>query len=342
LPPPTGRYNVGVRKYRLSHTTENDPFAPNNVSSSILLTFYYPTQARSRGPIPALEKPLADIFEEGFVFAPGTLANITSNFIYDAPFLPESAGTAENPTIFFGPGGGGPPTPVYQTSLGELASHWYNVIGIDHPYEQQYIKYPDGEEVFGIPITYDLLPVVNQMYAFRLTDTTAVLDALPAIVQELGAAFNTTHFAGYGHSLGGAAAVGSAQIDERIVGAINMDGSFWGDLASTNETLADVKKPSFLLGFEFHMSAVDATWSSFPHAQSGWWREFLVQGSLHWDFSDGTFWKELGPHRSRSLGPINGERMVKIVRAFVTAFFDKLIGDAEPLLENPGRKWPEV
>ncbi|RYP43460.1 hypothetical protein DL770_011675 [Monosporascus sp. CRB-9-2] len=49
---------------------------------------------------------------------------------------------------------------------------------------------------------------------------------LPALVEQLDAPFNTTHFAAFDHSLGGAAAVESLQ--------------------------ADVGKPSFLFGMEIH------------------------------------------------------------------------------------------
>ncbi len=44
LPPPTGPYNVGQKPYVFEHISYNDPFWPNNISTSLLLNLYYPTE----------------------------------------------------------------------------------------------------------------------------------------------------------------------------------------------------------------------------------------------------------------------------------------------------------
>ncbi|RYP09618.1 hypothetical protein DL764_001160 [Monosporascus ibericus] len=77
------------------------------------------------------------------------------------------------------------------------------------------------------------------------------LNSFPALVKQLNALFNTTHFTAFDLSLGDAAAVGSLYGYDRLLSAINMDGTFFGRPAlNTNE--ADVGKPSFLFGMEIH------------------------------------------------------------------------------------------
>lgn len=44
-----------------------------------------------------------------------------------------------------------------------------------------------------------------------------------------------------------------------------------------------------------------------------------------------------------SAGPIDGNRMYKILNDYVRAFFDfTLLGQSSPLLDGPSAEWPEV
>ncbi|KAI1470530.1 uncharacterized protein F4812DRAFT_456540 [Daldinia caldariorum] len=145
LPPPTGPYQVGVRKYAIDYYNDHDPVAPNNISTAFLATIFYPTLQKPEGaPKPYLNPETAAFFEQNWHYSNGTLSSITSTVQEDAPFLePESAADGL-PTILFGPGGGGPPVEGNTILLSELASHGYAIIGIDHPFEQPFIRYPNG------------------------------------------------------------------------------------------------------------------------------------------------------------------------------------------------------
>ncbi|KAI3335239.1 hypothetical protein F4824DRAFT_501199 [Ustulina deusta] len=86
---------------------------------------------------------------------------------------------------------------------------------------------------------------------------------------------STTHIGSFGYSLGGAAAI-----------------------AVFNDTKADAKKPVLRLGEELHTgedAAHDITWGTFPLWQTAYFGKFLIDGTMHHDFCDDTFWKTIHP-----------------------------------------------
>lgn len=127
--------------------------------------------------------------------------------------------------------------------------------------------------------------------------------------------------------------------------AINLDGSFWLELGEDTPA-ADVKRPVLLFGQETHFGIdgnSDLSWANYIKSQTGWWRQILVKGSLHLDFADTTYWKTFPPWKASSFGPIEGERMVKINRVVVKAFFDfTILGQRQKLLDGPSPEFPEL
>ncbi|KAI1660701.1 hypothetical protein F4813DRAFT_348072 [Daldinia decipiens] len=348
IPPPTGPYQVGVRKYTIEHYNDHDPVAPNNVSTAFLATVFYPTLQKPEGPPkPYLNPETAAFFELNWHYSNGTLSSITSNVQENASFLePESLadGSLHLPTILFGPGGGGPPVEGNTIILSELASYGYAIIGIDHPFEQPFIRYPNGTGVTGIDV--DNIGIdYGDIYNMRLEDNTVFLDRhLPELVRKLNLPFSTTKLGAFGYSLGGAAALGSLQSHDRIVSGLNMDGTVYGSLAS-NSSAADVRKPAFLAGSEGHggVGSGDNTWITFPQWQTGWQRKINVNGTTHHDFFDDTFWKTLEVGSDPHAGPIDGLEQVRVLNAYVKAFFDfTLLGKRSPILDGPSPEFPEV
>ena len=128
LPPPTGQYSVGLKKYTIPSLNTNDPVWPNKTSTSFLATIFYPTlEKASRKKIPYLDPVSAILYESNYQFTFNTLSSITTDFLTkDAQPIKKLS----FPTLIFGPGGGGPPVEVYTSVLSDLASHGYTVIGI--------------------------------------------------------------------------------------------------------------------------------------------------------------------------------------------------------------------
>ncbi|KAI2616713.1 hypothetical protein GGR54DRAFT_631508 [Hypoxylon sp. NC1633] len=335
IPPPTGPYQVGVVKHTIEHLNTHDPLAPNNVSTAFLATIFYPTLQKPKGtPLPYLNPETAAFFEQSWNYTSGLLASITSTVQPDAPFLEGDVGVSPYPTILFGPGGGGPPVEGNTILLSELASYGYTVIGLDHPFEQPFIRYPNGTGVDGVYIDYDL-DLIIAIYKTRLVDNAAFLKSFFKFVHEIRAPINTTHIGSLGYSLGGAAALGSMYYDRRLISGLNLDGTVYNRL---NSTYSDEKKPVLFLGNEYHntdSTVHDPTWDVFLSSQTGYVRELSINGTTHHDFCDDTFWKTI-EDSDPSTGPIDGNRQVRILNTFVKAFFDlTLLGKSSTILDNP-------
>lgn len=348
IPSYSGKYNVGATKQVIA-INEPDVFAPGNISTSFLVTLFYPTlqEPDIPGTTPYLTEVTAEQFEEYFQFPNGTLANFTTRVQWDAPFAEtflQDEGS-DSPTLLFGPGLGGPPCECYTLLLSELASEGFTVAALDHTYEQPYVLYPNGSEYYGPPLEYswsteEALTAIDH----RVNDSFAFVDAWPKLAKKLAFDSTTDSFGVFGHSIGGAAALTFAQlVDQSLVPAgINLDGLFLGNL---NSSAADLARPSLLLGLEGHLSAgIDLTWDTYSEAQSNWWRIVEVNGSLHRDWSDITFWKELDPPVPTNTGNISSDRMVEIETSLVAGFFNwMLLGKNEgELFDKPDLFYPEA
>ena len=178
----------------------------------------------------------------------------------------------------------------------------------------------------------------------RILDISTIIDYLPTLSKKFGATINSTSIGAFGHSIGGETSAGALITDKRIKSAVNWDGTFFGYLG-LNSSTNDAKKPILLLGQELHTGEVnyDETWGTFRSQQTGWWKQLLIDGTLHLDFSDAAFWKTLGPWVASSFGTIDGNRMVAINREFTRQFFDfTLLGKKGTLMDGPSAAWPEV
>jgi pimeloyl-ACP methyl ester carboxylesterase len=343
FPPPTGPYHVGITQHVFNHTTPHDPVAPQNASSVLLATIYYPTLSipiPGNNTAPYLDPTTAKLWGDVLQYPNGSLQSLTTWNQYDAPSLDKATfGTSQKPTIIFSPGGGENAI-MYNQLNAEFASQGYTVLALDHPGETPYLELPgDAEGIYGIDITASWNRTLQTaVYNMRISDTLAVVRELfPPFVASLGASFNTTHYLTVGHSLGGAASAGATAVEDSILGGVNLDGGFYG--------LPDVKKPFLMLAGAEHTPTLDPSWSPFSLNQSGWWQWLNVTGSSHQDFSDLGDWVDLQGLRNktitRSLGTIWAPRMDFIVRSFVLGFFEFVLGEAE-WLKVPSSKFPEV
>lgn len=339
FPPPTGPYHVGYTQHVFNHTTPNDPVAPQNASSILLGTLYYPT---AEVPIPGnntapyLDPTTATLWGDILQYPNNSLRNLTTWNVFKG--LPLNT-KAHKPTVIFSPGGGENAI-MYNMLTTDLASQGYTVLALDHPGEAPYLQLPDGREgVYGIDITAVWNRTLQEaVYRMRVADIlAAVRELYPPLVEEFNAPFNTTHYLAIGHSLGGAAAAGALAVEESIIGGVNLDGLFV-------ETM-DVKKPFLMLAGAEHTPEIDPSWSPFSKNQSGWYQWLNVTGSSHQDFADLGDWVDFQGLRNQtitpSLGTIWAPRMDHIVRTFVETFFGFVIGEGK-WLDVPSLRFSEV
>jgi hypothetical protein len=352
LPPPTGPYNVGSKAHVLNKLTASDPVAPNGTANSVLVNVYYPT--RDAAPSQRyLWTGLTGAYESYYNLTPGTF-NLTANIAYDA--APISASECEDsklPTLLFGPAAVGPPSVVFFGLISDLVSKGYAVVTVDHPWEPPYLEYPDGTGFVGHDPAWeppgDGIVRIND---YRLTDNSAVLDALPLISKKLQIPLNQKLFILFGHSLGGSVALSqilvernrTASHNKTFLGALDIDGSVFPP-AGANDSSTDLKVPSLLLASSIHDPKDDPTWLIYESKQTAWTRGLRILGnSNHTDYSDLVFFKQ-AVGIAGGEGAITAERFLEVERKFVGDFFRFLGGGGEGVLagdEKIRREWPEV
>lgn len=345
FPPPSGPYHVGYTQHVFKTTTAYDPVVPSNFSSSILLaTIYYPTLTI---PVPGentaayLDPTTAKIWGDNYQFPSNTLQSLTTWNVHRAPPLDNAThDTSRKPTIIFSPGAGENAI-MYNALLSQLASEGYTIVALDHAGEAPYLQLPDDKPgIYGLDINHPWDPALAEaVVTMRVSDILATITTLfPSYVSSTDAPFNTTHFLALGHSLGGTAAALALGIEPSILGAVNLDGTYFAS--------PDVTKPLLMLGQEAHTLTAEPSWPAFVANQSGWWEWLTIKGSGHQNFADLGDWVDLLGLRNKtapmaSLGPAWAPRIDFVVKLLVERFFGFVMGEDE-WLSVPSARLPEV
>jgi pimeloyl-ACP methyl ester carboxylesterase len=327
LPPPSGPFTAGIRTSILAHTTPNDPVNPTGTGTSLLLTIYYPSFSA-----PKLQRyvarGLAEVYESYYSLPDGALYNISATYARNGGFLPiHVANDLGLPTLLFGPAAAGPPSQMFNALLTDLASHGYTVIAVDHPYEQPFLELPDGTGVSGL-LPNETTVDGDTIHAYRLTDNSAVLDALPRIAKELKAPFDVQNVVLFGHSIGGSAALSSTLLEQNrtslhrrtILGALNIDGSITGP-AAVDSPVVDLGVPTLLLASSGHDWNDEPSYNTFVGYQTSWAKTIQITGNVnHTDFSDLVVWKQALGITGGGEGTAKANRVVQFARQFVRDF----------------------
>lgn len=210
-------------------------------------------------------------------------------------------------TLIWGSGCTGSPPETSTMLLSDLASRGYPVVGIEHPYEQPFVWYPNpnpnipgggggpldpGPGIVGTPTDIQLTePLLRELYAVRLREMLHVTEAgWPALVAEQGWPLATSRMGVMGHSFGGSlaldvAARAATTPPNLTAAAVNLDGLIW----SPDQ---DARKPQMLFGSYPHVpddddpETADMTWGEYSRRQTDWWRWALVEHYGHLDCSD--------------------------------------------------------
>jgi len=150
----------------------------------------------------------------------------------------------------------------------------------------------------------------------------------------------------FGWSLGGAASAQAMHDDSRIKAAVNMDGTFWGPLATSG-----VNRPFLLLTGSEHTEQNDPSLASFLAASTGPKLHLALANSQHPTFSDfEELVSEIGPalgltpdQIAATIGTINPKTAVTDERVYIRAFFDKYLRDRDShLLDGPSPRFPDI
>lgn len=121
---------------------------------------------------------------------------------------------------------------LYNALVQSVSSFGYVVLSIDHPYDAEFVEYPDGTIIPAANITSDEQIVLA--VDTRAKDIKFVLNEMKKkstvrqFIPSINSGLNTDRVAIFGHSLGGAASASAMMINPHIIGGINLDGTFFG------------------------------------------------------------------------------------------------------------------
>ena len=329
LPAPTGSYLVGTRILQISDSDKPD--------RQMVVQLWYPASP-SHEPFASYRRREETTRQSSYQ------AVLPTNSRLHAPVA-----NGLFPLLLFSPAWGGRRT--QNTYLVEdLASHGFVVAAIDHPgnsgptlYEDGHVDQPaTGEAMDLATLNLDQINAHGASEVERQTaDEIAVLNTLGRMSQDPGSPFyrhlDLTRVGAFGHSIGGAVAAAAAIKDDRIKAALDLDGSFFGQMQRDG-----LRKPFMFIEEDLPVYADPAKRSSFDlindalnasdleaMKKSGAYRIFL-HGSTHESFTDRSLFSPL--RRLSGVGSIPANREYEIVRAYALAFFDKTLRNADPAL----------
>jgi dienelactone hydrolase len=337
---PTGPHQVGATSLYLKDTSRPDPWVPAINSRELMVTVWYPTDARHGTPVPYMTPTESELFLAGkhaTTVPPDVLSTVRTNAYRDA----KPAGRAHSlPLVVLSPGYTEPRTTL--SGLAEdLASHGYVVVGIDHTYETYAVTFPDGR--IAPCAACDLVEndaFFTKLHQGRAADVSFVLDRLtgrhPA--WRGGRLIDTSRIGMSGHSAGGAAAILTMRRDPRVRAGIDMDGT-----TDHLVTASGFARPFMFLGTQAIHSphGQDSTWDRDFGLMTGWKRWLVVAGTVHASFTDLTL---LGDQIGLDSGATtSGTQSMRITRRYNLAMFDlHLRHRPQPLLDHPSGRYPEV
>ncbi|MGQ0640680.1 MAG: alpha/beta hydrolase family protein [Gemmatimonadaceae bacterium] len=356
LPQPTGAAAVGTTRFSLVDSTRREPFtADSSDHRELLIRVWYPAKpAPGAQPEPFWGSETQEIATRmaQFMRLPNgsfdDLARAPSHAYTDAPL---ANAPAPYPVLIFSHGY--IPGLIAQNTaqMEELASHGYVVFSIGHAYETLVNVFPDGRVVpfsqlrlgtfaQGAGKTQELTAkygaasdtaekqatlrrivaewtVLDESLRIWTADTRFVLDEL----ERLNAGTRSSIFAAmldlkrvgvFGMSFGGATAGQVCAVDERCRAGVNLDGMQFGDLIER-----PMERPFMFMNSQ---DAGDLNRLFFERATDAAYY-VTVKGSKHFNYSDFSLFSP-DFQKAGILGPIDGERMERILSDYVLAFFD--------------------
>lgn len=382
FPRPTGQHAVAARiLYFEDHcrkeTLVHDPMHPFR---ELVVHLWYPSQGAPQ------EKPNFRYFISRLAYAEnqswlGRLRVWLHNklvepvYSYSIPDGAFSSNQQSYPVILLSPALGST-ADLYTAYAEELASHGYIVVGVNHTYYCNSVKFPDGR-VMSKKILNEKYKNAREIEKFKamdswietwIEDIAFVLASIKQINSDQNSFFyqhfDFEHLGMMGHSFGGAATTQLCRRNKRLKACVNIDGRLHGtDLTEPFDT------PYMLLLAEELIKRKQKPVSDTELAKLGITREedeymkqryipaleelcsklshdaytYVVKGADHLDLSDRALLKKMGNYTKLfgdyGVGPIDGNRAIAIVNACLVNFFNKYLkGQPSELLDRPQKK----
>lgn len=327
LPSPTGPYAVGRTIFRWVDTSRPEVLTDDpNDSREVMAFVWYPAEpgtgvdAEYFPGISHLSESLIGSGEVARWQALG-LRIVRSDSRLDARPLSDQEAF---PVILLSPGNG-TNIEFYSALAGEIASHGYVVVGLNHPYDVPVVALSDGRIAAYNRQQWEMTPADHQAYSaerikVRTADILFVLEKLESINSDADSPFaallNLESVAAAGHSLGGLTASEACKADSRFKACINLDGLQRGGPFSMEESAIPPTQPFLFLTKEDEIQP--RLIESFEATSQSYW--VVVHSASHDSFTD-------GPLLQPSLwpGPNRVDRVMELIPKYTLAFLDQTL-----------------
>jgi len=231
---------------------------------------------------------------------------------------------APYPVMLFSPGNG-TNIEFYSGLAGEIASHGYIVVGLNHPHDVAAVKLSNGAVAPYDKDQWLLSPSEHEAYTaerikVRIADVLFALGQLTALntsmTSPLARMFDLDSVAVAGHSLGGITASEACKADPRFKACLNFDGLQRGGPFSMAESALPPSQPFLFLTkeSELHPELVER----FESTSESYW--VVIHGASHDSFTDGLL---LQP--SLLPGPNPADQYMNLIQKYTLAFLDQTL-----------------
>jgi hypothetical protein len=352
VPEPSGPFSVGYNTMKVTDESRIDPYAPHPRARAVMISAFYPVardQCKRTTPIHYMPLKTATFVNSeyaSFGVPNGTFERLRLQMCCKTSLIDDFQ---HAPIVLFSPGLGNSRL-LYSAMAQSVASLGYFVVTIDHPYDGNIVEFPDGSLIFAANFTLNLTSLAYAIHT-RAHDASFVLSQLgnASVVSQLvhGAecGLDVHAAAMFGHSLGGAATLAAMELDSRIKGGSNLDGTFFG-----GEIDKGTNHPFLIFGNKIHNRTSDISWEDTWQNLKGWKLGLMLKESGHGTFSDlPLLVKVLGmrpflpPDALDLIGTIDGARAREIIVTYVTTFIDfALFRKDSKLLQRPSANFPEI
>ena len=352
LPSPQGKDFIGTETFHWVDSSRQEWFTEekSNDYREIMAQIWYPGSSHQNKEV----EPYMDyiklrsktIAAAGNLpsFLPSHLNLVKTNSYLEIPCKNMKGGL---PTVVFSHGITGSRL-LHQTLFEHLSSQGYVVVALDHSYDCNLTIFPDGRiadyrsEITGHP---DSIKIRNQQINTRTKDIIFALNQIikihhGGIKSKLNGKLNLEKIAVGGHSYGGATAIQSAKIDERIKTCFILDG--WINPVPKTTIEQGLQKPILSMG---RPSWADSDYPNnynllnqlFSNSSASRYN-LIIKNTLHLDYTDIPLYSPIIKY-VMDVGDLPPSTSHKLINNLIFTFLeshllDKPIKDYNNLLNN--------
>ena len=353
---PTGSYKIGTKEIFLTDSSRLESFSKKKKFREFSVKIWYPADINKN----MTEEFYINSYPTEIIYETFKEKGIEFSFLDSIKhhkthsyFCPPISSKKENfPVLIFSSGYFFGMSDLYSCIMENLASNGYIVGCITHPYQQPYLKFPNGEEIYfnrkKLKVAYFQL-LIAHLLQFRKRDTQKKKEIITRNTLRKLKAFDktlklwvddseffinylinkskdrknffckadTSRIGVFGHSFGGAVSGQICQFDKRIKAGINLDCFQFGNIIDN-----PLPVPFMLIESSSYPDWNMGNEIIYSNAKSDFYKLSLLN-ARHFIFSDAA----VIPFKNQKIisdfiGPINGSIAINTINSYILGFFD--------------------